>query len=183
MVKETILILGSGTLGKLVVDILDSSNIYDVGGFYSDDYALTNSVLGYPVLGRLSDVNNIKTTKLAIGIGEPKFRKQLHEKLSTQGHVFPPIIHNNVVVSKYCDIAPGVIIGPNSSVLNGSRIGAAACLLSHVNINQDVVVEPYCLIAAGVVVGNSATLCEGCHIGLGSYIKLRQTVPPWTSYN
>jgi len=175
-------IIGSGTLAKLIVDILDSSEEYQVGGFYSDDFPSLKEVLGYPVLGKIDEISTDKSQYLAIGIGEPKYRKMFYEKYSSLGINLPSIIHKSVFISRFCIVEPGVLIGPNSSVLNGSRICKASCLLSHVNINQDVVLNPYCLIAAGVVVGNNAVLGEGCHIGLGSYVKLKQTIPPWTNY-
>jgi acetyltransferase-like isoleucine patch superfamily enzyme len=169
-------IIGSGTLAKLIVEIIESTNHYVVGGFFSDDFPESLSVLGYPVIGKFVDTCKFKSLCLAIGVGEPKFRKEIFERESKIGHNFPPIIHSSVVKSRFSTIEQGVIIGPNSSILTGSVVKHGCCILSHVNINQDVQIEPFCLIGAGVIIGNNAKLGEACHIGLGQRVSLNEVV-------
>ena len=105
----------------------------------------------------------------------------IYNNYFSRGFRFPSVIHPKSVISKYCLVEDGVIIGPNSSVLNKSTVKKGTCILSHVNINQNVIIEPFCLVAAGVVIGNNVILGEGCHIGLGNIIKLNQKVIPWTT--
>ena len=178
-----IFILGAGTLGKFVIDIIESLDAFEVGGIFDDGYPALRNVYGYKVIGRFNEVDVNFNANLAIGIGQPKSRKKIFEEKSAQGFQFPPLIHKNVALSKYCSVEEAVIIGPNSSVLSGSIIRRATCILSNVNINQDVVINPYCLVGASVVVGNKAILGEGCHIGLANHVKLNQTVEPWTYFN
>ncbi len=174
MKTKKIHIIGSGTLAKLIVEIIESNDHYEVGGFFSDDFC--DSVSGYPIIGKFSDTCNFKKLYLAIGIGEPKFRKVIFERELKNGHTFPPIIHSSVVKSRFSTIEQGVIIGPNSSILTGSVVKHGCCILSHVNINQDVQIEPFCLIGAGVIIGNNAKLGEACHIGLGQRVSLNEVV-------
>ena len=178
-----IYILGAGTLGKFIIDIVESQDSLEIGGVFDDGYPELKNVYGYRIVGKLNDVDSNAVTNLAIGIGEPKWRKKIFEENAAKGFQFPALIHKSVFLSKYCSVEEAVIIGPNSSVLGGSVVGRATCILSHVNINQDVVINPYCLIGAGVVVGNNAVLGEGCHIGLANHIKLKQAVEPWSYYN
>jgi acetyltransferase-like isoleucine patch superfamily enzyme len=183
MEVKKIHIIGSGTLAKLIVEIIESTDYFEVGGFFSDDFPHSVSVLGYPVIGKFSDISNFNSLSLAIGVGEPKFRKAIFERELKKGHTFPPMVHSSVVLSRFSTIEQGVIIGPNSSVLNGSLVKHGSCVLSHVNINQDVIIDPYCLIAAGVVIGNNARIGEGAHVGLGIIIKKNQILKPWTYYS
>jgi acetyltransferase-like isoleucine patch superfamily enzyme len=173
-------IIGCGTLAKLIVEIIESTDYYEVGGYFSDDFPDSASVLCYPVIGKISDISNFKSLSLAIGVGEPKFRKAIFERESKIGHTFPPIVHSNVVLSRFSTIEQGVIIGPNSSILTGSVVKQGSCILSHVNINQDVQIEPYCLIGAGVIIGNNAKLGEACHIGLGQRVYLNEEIAAGT---
>jgi acetyltransferase EpsM len=85
-------------------------------------------------------------------------------------------------VSEYSQIGKGVIIGPFTSVLNGSRIGQGCCILSHSNINQDVIMEDFCLVGAGTLIGNGVHIGEGCHLGLGSKIHLNRKLEAWTNH-
>jgi len=176
-------IIGAGTLGRLILEIIESHENDEVGGFYDDGYPELKQVLGYEVIGKIADTNILVGENLAIGIGEPKYRKQIFEEKSNQGFIFPPLIHSSAVISKYGTIEDGVIIGANSSVLNGSRVKKGSCILSHVNINQDVLIESFCLIGAGVTIGNNARLGEGCHIGMANHVMLKQIIEPWTYYN
>ena len=175
-----VFIIGAGTLGKLIVEIIESTKEFEVGGFYDDNFPELQAVLNHPVLGRIRDISNSGQLVLAIGIGEPKYRKSILEELSGNGHNFPILAHSSAVLSKYCEIGEGVLIGPNSSVLTGTLVQKGTCILSHVNINQDVKIEPYCLIGAGVIIGNNARLGEGCHIGLGQRVFLNEEVEAWS---
>ena len=176
-------ILGAGTLGKFIVDIIESRNDFEVGGFFDDGYPELKYIYDYPIIGKLNDVDINLVESLAIGIGDPKWRKKIFEEKTAQGFQFPALIHKSVFLSNHCSVEEATIVGPNSSILSGSIVGRASCLLSHVNINQDVVVNPFCLVGAGVVVGNNAILGEGCHIGLANVIKLKQNVEPWSYFN
>ncbi len=176
-------IIGAGTLGRFIIDIVEAGDQFKIAGFFDDGYPEVKSICGYKIIGKSTDIDHHRITNLIIGIGDPKFRKIIFEEKLARGYKFPALIHQSAVLSKYCTIEDGVIIGPNSSVLSGSIIKQGTCILSHVNINQDVVIDPYCLIGAGAVIGNNARIGEGCHIGLSSHIKLNQVINPWTSYN
>lgn len=173
-------ILGAGMLGRLIIDIIESQPGLVVGGVYDDGYPDMNDVYGYPIVGKLDAIDRQPAASLAIGIGEPKWRKKLYEEKKSRGFELPALIHRSVTLSNHCTVEPGVIIGPNSSVLAGSVVGRGTCILSHVNINQDVTINPYSLIGAGVVIGNNAILGEGCHVGLASHVELGQNIKPWS---
>ena len=178
-----IYVIGAGTLGRLVVDIVESHNQFRIAGFFDDGYPELKSVYGYKVVGKIDNMETRRVRNLAIGLGEPKLRKLFFENRSALGYKIPKLVHHSAVLSKHCLIEDGVIIGPNSSVLSGSTIKKGSCILSHVNINQDVTVGPYCLVGAGAVVGNNARIGEGCHIGLAAHIELNQVVEPWSYIN
>lgn len=182
MTKQEIFIIGAGTMGKLVAEIIECSEEYFVAGFYDDNHPDIIESLGYAVIGSLQDLDTASPRNLAIGIGDPQSRKLIFEKTVSRRNIFPSLIHPSVVMSKHARIADGVIIGPNSSVLNGSKINKGACILSHVNINQNIIVGAYSLIGAGAIIGNNATLGEGCHISMGSRIQLNSEIEPWTYY-
>ena len=83
-----IYILGSGSLGRLIVDIIESGKAYSVGGFFDDNYPDIRKVLNYPIIGKISDINVKSNPNLAIGIGEPKYRKEMFEKIIPRGYKF-----------------------------------------------------------------------------------------------
>ncbi len=83
------------------------------------------------------------------------------------------------MVSPSARLADGVILGPLSSVLAGSEVLEAACLLSHVNVNQDVRVGAFALVGAGAIIGNGARVGTGAHVGLGARVPRLGSVEDW----
>jgi len=172
-------IIGGGSLCRLLIDIIDSLPEIVATGIFDDRFPNLEEVAGVKVIGKFADVSLEKSPILVIGIGEPKIRKSIFEKYSAEGFHFPSLIHSSAVVSKRSKITNGVTIGPLSTILSGSVIGEASCLLSLVNINQDVSVGCYSLIGASTAIGSGATLGEGCHVAMGKVIGPEETIAPW----
>lgn len=177
-----IYIIGAGTLGQFVCDMIESIYGIEIGGFFDDGYPSRSCMFGYQILGKIADLDPVKHEYLAIGIGDPNFRKKFYLDKISKGFKFPTIIHPSVVVSRHSQIGDAVLMGPNGTVLSGSIIEVGACLLSCININQDVRIGPYCLIGAGVVIGNNAKVGEGCHIGLGNVVPKGFHLEDWRDY-
>jgi NDP-sugar pyrophosphorylase family protein len=182
MDKHEVAIIGGGSLGRLLVEIIESLPQYRIAGFIDDSYPSEKSIFEYSIIGRLADLDTLPSMLLAMGVGEPKDRKLIYDSQVANGHKFPPLVHSSAFLSKYASVADGVIVGPNSSILNNSIVAEGSCILSHVNINQDVIVNKFCLIGAGSIIGNNATLGEGSHISMASRIHLGSKIEPWTYY-
>jgi acetyltransferase EpsM len=175
-----IAVLGAGTLAEFIIEIAESLSDIRITGLYDDRYPNIATVCSVPVLGTISDLKSAETPHLMIGIGEPSIRKKMFFEKTKAGFLFPSLIHSSCVISPYTVIEDGVIIGPFSTVLSGSKIARGACLLSHVNVNHRVTIGAFALVAAGVVFGNGVTIGEGSHIGLGSVLNPKAIVGDWT---
>lgn len=173
-----VFVLGGGTLGRFAADIIAAAGEMTMAGFFDDRYPSINSIDGHPVIGAFKDVP--RDAHLVIGVGEPKDRKRLFEEYRALGGMFPPIVHPTAVISARASIGDGVIVGPLSTVLGGSRVEDGCCLLSAVNINHDTTVHRWSLIGAGVSVGNGAVLGEGCHIGMRAVVRPAAVIDAWT---
>lgn len=172
-----IAILGAGTLAAFIMDIAARSARFEVVGQYDDRYPELTHGNGAPVLGRMDDVP--PGTALALGVGAPRARRELFGRFTALGCPFPVLVDPSCVVSPSARLADGVILGPLSSVLAGSEILEAACLLSHVNVNQDVRVGAFALVGAGAIIGNGARVGTGAHVGLGARVPRLGSVEDW----
>ena len=172
-----IAILGAGTLAAFIMDIASRSARFEVVGQYDDRSPELTHSNGAPVLGRMDDV--APGTALALGVGAPRARQDLFGRFAAQGCPFPALVDPSCVVSVSARLADGVILGPLSSVLGGSEVLEAACLLSHVNVNQDVRIGAFALVGAGAIIGNGAQVGTGAHIGLGARIPRLGAVEDW----
>lgn len=173
-----IFIIGGGTLCKFVIDIVESLDNIRIEGIFDDNYPQKKSVNKYPVIGKISDIATVNKN-LVLAIGDPAFRKSFISEKTFEGHTFPIVTHASTIISKYAEIGAGNIIGPYSSVLGGSTVGAGCCILSNVNINHDIEIGTYSLIGAGCLIGNNVKIGEGAHLSMGVNVPPEQIIEPW----
>lgn len=50
-------ILGAGTLGKFIIEIIESQFNFEVGGIYDDGYPDLDSIYGYKIIRKLNEIN------------------------------------------------------------------------------------------------------------------------------
>ena len=89
-----IYILGAGTLGRFIIDIIESQDGFEIGGVFDDGYPKLDNIYGYPIIGKLNDVDINIATNLAVGIGEPKWRKKIFEEKDTPNLYGSTYAHN-----------------------------------------------------------------------------------------
>ncbi len=174
----TVYIIGGGTLARFIIDILESADM-PVGGLYDDNYPRVKKVLTYPVLGKIADLPSAHEN-VAIAIGDPAQRKKWFEQLSASGHTLPVICHRSAFISRHAEVHQGAVIGPACNILAESAVGAAACLLAGVNINQNTRIGGFSLLGAGATIGNNAVLNTGCHVGMACVIAPNTEIEAWT---
>ena len=137
-----IAIIGAGRQAEFVVDVAQDLG-YEVTGLYDDRYPEVGEAAGVPVRGPLSAIGAAPTTDFAIGIADPRVRQRLWHLLSAQGKRLPALVHPSAVVSQRAAIGAGAFVGALCTVLAGSSVGTAACLMSTVNVNQNVSVGDF----------------------------------------
>jgi len=156
---KNIIIVGAGGFGKEVLwtllDCNKKSEIYNFLGFIDDSESLKNQhIYGFPVLGGIDwfSSNNINEISCVIGIGDPKLRRQVVNKLEKIGVEFATVIHPSVIHSEFLEIGKGTIIQAGCIITVDTKIG------DHVHINIDTTIGHNCMIK------NFVTLNPGVHI-------------------
>lgn len=176
--KERIIIIGSGKHAKVVIDILEDMNKYEIAGFISEGNQVDNEFCGYPMLGNddslLEIFNQNEIINVAIGIGgwknNNKLRKLIYSKVKNIGFQLPNVIHPTAIISKNVImgeanvIFPGVIIN-TEVVLHNNIVIATGSTIDHETTIKDNV-----LVSAGVTVGGNVEIGEDCLLALGSKI-------------
>jgi len=164
-----VIILGAGGHAKVIADIVLSSGDCLLG--FLDDH-MTDSVLGYPVLGTIEDYDKFQTTaKFVIGIGSNYIRKELSEKYQLS---WQAAIHPNAIIGR------DVIIGEGTVVMAGAIINPSSVIGKHCIINTGAIVEHDNRIGDYVHISPNATLCGTVQIGelshIGSGVTVRNNV-------
>jgi acetyltransferase EpsM len=176
-----LVIIGAGTLGKLIADIASDNGEYHVLGFVDDTLPPHSRIGDVEVLGSMAYLEQVVGTTLSIGIGSPVVRKRLMELLQ-HTHPMDSIIHRTAWISKNAKIGKGCFIGPGCIVGPESIIGNGTCILSGTIVNQKVEIGDYSLIGAGANLGNYVKVGTGAHIGLGKVVPLDGVVAEWSDF-
>jgi acetyltransferase-like isoleucine patch superfamily enzyme len=153
-------------------------------------------ILGYSVARHddVERVENFHLKKCVIGIGSAEAVRRVSEAVDTRGGNYFSVIHPSAIVSDHAEVHDGVIISPfcfvapfscvgRNSILNvRSTVGHDAvvgqgCVISpHVNINGGARIGRFCFLGAGVVIDPRVRLGDFCKVASG--LTIRKDVQP-----
>jgi sugar O-acyltransferase (sialic acid O-acetyltransferase NeuD family) len=176
--KEKIIIIGRGKHAKVVTDIIEDMNKFEIMGFISEKNHKNNQFLGYPLLGNDDSLfelyNKDKITNIAIGIGGwenyNKVRKKIYYKVKEIGFRLPNLIHPTAIISK------NVIMGEANVIFPGVIINTEAVLHNNIviatgsTIDHETIIKNNVLISAGVTIGGNVEIGEDCLLALASKV-------------
>lgn len=168
---KTIIIIGAGGHGRVVLDILLKSG-REVAGFLDDDK--TGEVLGYPVLGKVDGVESMaQQAKFVAALGDNVKREQLYREYNLEwvSAIHPSaVISDSAVIEQGAVVMAGAIINPLAHIGKGSIINTGAIVEHDCKIGDFVHVSP------GVTMGGTCEIGERSHIGIGATLKNNITV-------
>lgn len=193
MNNNEIVIVGSSGCAKELVFLLKSSKADDgkpwiIKGFVDNENS--GSVCNYPIVGNDDWLFNYKRElNVVIGIGDPKIKKRLAEKLQQNPFLkFPNIVSStarigdNVTLGKGCiicdmniltvDIALGnfVTLNLNNTIGHDATIGSYVTINSGSHISGNVHVGEAVTIGAGTTVIQGLTIGDESIVGAGSVV-------------
>ena len=159
--SRSLLILGAGGHGKVVLDVAESMKCYETIHFLDDGKEIGEEVLGHKVVGKILECHLYSSsyTDAIVALGNNEVRLELTRKLKELDYHIPILVHPTSVVSQYANIKEGTVIMPHAVVNADSRIGMA-CI-----INTDAVIEHDCMVGDGVHIAYRAVLGGGAKVG------------------
>ncbi|WPC41034.1 acetyltransferase [Clostridium sp. JS66] len=171
---KKIVIIGAGGHCKVIIDIIKSTNEYQIFGI--TDKVNMKSLLDIPIIGDddiLQDIYSNGVEYAFIGLGALEnidIRNFIYTKLKNIGFKLPILIHKNAVVSPYTEIGEGTcvmagtVINPGTVVGRNCIINTGSVIEHDCNIGYNSHISPNASIAGGVTIGCNT------HIGIGSSI-------------
>lgn len=163
--KESIIIIGAGGHGKVVIDCVEQENKYIIEAVVDDNH-IDRTVFDLDVTKKNND-NGYKGKNVIIAIGDCASRNRVANDLKSN---FVTTIHPSAMVSKYAQVGNGSQIFANAVVNPSSTIG------QHVIINTGAIVEHDCMVGDFVhlspnsCIGGGVTVGPCTHIGIGASI-------------
>lgn len=168
-----ILVYGAGGHGRVVADILLTSNQM-VTGFLDDNQELHGStVLDLPVLGGEAWLRHERAKEkvvLALGIGHNGIRQRLAERCAGLNVELAVCIHPSAAVSRSSLLGHGTVVMAGAVVNSGARIGAGVIVNSGAVIEHDVTLGDYAHVSPNAAMGGASSLGTLSHLGLGAVV-------------
>ncbi|MEH1101413.1 acetyltransferase [Micromonospora sp. CPCC 205561] len=184
-----VVIVGTGGMGREIFGVIRAINDRAAEGVrwrvlgFVDDYPTESSLklvqrLDVPFLGSSRSLaDQPVTTHVALGVGDPRRRREIDLRIRSYGHAAATIVH------PAAEIGPDCVFGEGLVALGGARVTTNVTLGRHVHLNQNctvghdcvlgdhVSVNPlaavsgYCRLEAGVMVGTTAAVLQGITVG------------------
>jgi sugar O-acyltransferase (sialic acid O-acetyltransferase NeuD family) len=128
----------------------------------------------FPILRSENEVKahfSNSSNGIALGIGTPKFRKQLSNQLIAWGGRLETLISPKASVGFFNNnIEEGVCIMTGSILTNNIHIKKGVLINLNCTIGHDVNIGEFSEICPGVHVSGNVKIGDGCYIGTGSVI-------------
>lgn len=180
--KERLALVGAGSHASSVVDLVESTNRFELLGFFENRDFDFKHLGHYSKIGTFDDLDYFDWSSawffLAIGqIGGPGIRDSLYKKLVSMGATSASLISPSSYVSPRASVGPGTGVFPGAVVNANATIGENCIINSLSLVEHDAVVGDGCHISTGARVNGSANIGGRSFVGSGAIIFQGVTLP------
>lgn len=171
-----LLLIGGGGHCHACIDVIESSDSFEIRGIVEISEGGSESVLGYPVIGYDSNLPELlKSTPAAmVTVGQvksPAVRIDLYSRLIDLGAHLPTVISPLSYVSRHSSIGAGAIVMHGAIVNSLASVGNNCIVNSQALIEHDAVVQDHCHISTGARVNGGASVGSRTFIGSGAVLR------------
>jgi sugar O-acyltransferase (sialic acid O-acetyltransferase NeuD family) len=173
---KKIAIIGAGGFGREIKILIDQINAIDKKfvfvGFYDDEKEKGTLINGFPILGKVLDLNLItENLSIALALGNPIYKKNVVKKITNSFINYETLIHPNVLMGNdEVEIGKGVIICAGNIITCNIIIKDYVTLNLACTIGHDSILEDFVSLMPGTNVSGDVVLEEGVYVGTGAKI-------------
>lgn len=164
--KEKIFVFGASGHAKVVIDIIERQELYDIAFLVDDDPALSDTFFyGYRVIGgkqELLAVDDLVCTGI-VAIGSNRARSAVATWLTENEFDLVSAVHPAAQLGR------GVTIGCGTVIMAGAVVNSDTSIGNNVIINTRASVDHDCSVGDGVHIAPGVTLCGTVSVGDGSF--------------
>lgn len=182
---ERVLIVGAGNGGELIANLLEKDKTKVVAGFVDDSDDLQNkTVEGYKVLGKLSDIPELKNKEkfdsmiISIATDMP-VRRKIYEEYKDK-FKFINTIHPSAVIDDKVKMGVGNMIhsaahiGFKAEIGNNNVLATGSNIEHHNKLGDGCLIAPHCSTSGGVEIGDNVVL--GIGVAVQWFVKIGSNV-------
>lgn len=190
---KKLIIVGASGHGKVVVDIAVKNGYEEIA--FLDDNPEVKECGGYPVVGKVTDVEKFQASDFFVAIGNPAIREKIQKTLEEHYCTVVTLIHPNAVIAPDARIGTGTVVMAGTVINPGTVIGCGCIINTSATVDHDNVIGNYVHISvgshtagtvrigdktwigAGSTVSNNVNICSDCMIGAGAVVveSIRET--------
>ncbi len=177
MSKPKVVILGSSGHAKVVIDIFEKENKYQIIGLIDPYRQIGEETLGYKVIGKDEDLPHLiasePNTFIFIAIADNWFRKNIVDKILNMvpNIGFATAIHPSVQIGKNVKIGKGTAVMAGAIINSDSQIGDFTIINTKASIDHDCKMMDFSSIAPNVTLGGNVIIGEYSAISIGAIVK------------
>lgn len=167
---KSIVIVGFGGFGREVNWLAKECGRAVIG--FLDDKVPPGKKGNYTILGGLDVWSDYPDAEFVVAIGNPRVRKEIVEKLTSQGVTdFATLIHPSVKMDESVDVGKGTLICAGSIATVDIAIGDHVILNLNVTVGHDDIIHDFVTVAPMVALSGNVTLSPGVEVGTGAAIR------------
>ncbi len=179
--KTDLILIGGGGHCKACIDVIETSNTFNILGIFDKNAKIGSKLLGYEYIGTDDDIASCKNknVKFLITLGQiesPALRKELYEKLIKTNNQLATVISSRAYVSKWAKVGKGTIVMHDALVNAGAIIGNNCIINSKALIEHDCIIGSNCHISTAAVINGNTHITEGTFFGSNAVSKHSVTV-------
>lgn len=173
---QRVIIAGAGRAANQLLSVFNTYPNTTIIGFVDDTDEKQNTThLGYPILGKVSELKQIahqyKANALICSIGDVEARKRFVELACELEIPLANAIHPSVVVDGNLQIGGGNYIGPNTFIGVNASIGYGNFISSNTVIEHDCTIGNCISAGPSISLSGSVTIATGCVLGSGIVVE------------
>ena len=178
---KDIILVGGGGHCKSCIDVIESSNQFNIIGIIDKKENIGKKVLGYEVIGTDEDILTLshKTDYFFITIGQigiDNKRKKLYDFFEKNKLKLATIIAPTAIIGKESIIKKGTILMHYSVVGSNVTIHENCIINTKALIEHESVVNKHTHVSTGAILNGNVKIGVNCFIGSGSVVNLNTSV-------
>ena len=173
---KELLLIGGGGHCKSIIDVIEEEGSFSIAGIIDKSDLLGKTVLGYPIIGSDSDLNQLakKFTYALVTVGQiksPNLRIKLFKKAKELGFILPSIVSPRAYVSKHATIGDGTVVMHYALVNANARIGKNCIINTMSLVEHDSLIGDNCHLSTNTIINGGVVMGQGSFIGSNSTTK------------
>ncbi len=179
--KTPLLLIGGGGHCAALIDVIESTQQYQIVGIVEAAGVIHADFMGYPVVGTDEDLPALlkQTPNCVISVGQLKtsvVRQKLYQQVLDAGGQLPVIISPLAHIAKQAQIGDGTVVMHYALVNSMAKIEENCIINSYALVEHGTNVAAHCHLATRSTLNGDCRIEQGCFIGSGAVVLQGRSV-------